>query len=158
MMMSRSATRLARSVLGHVGPRYFSTAVLRSGTASDAAVLGAYVHGGATTFFHVPAKGSGKVVPTWMRSSALGSRNASTVALGERHQDEEEKPVQGGSSGGAAAGGDGNKEIASYWGVEPPKITKDDGTEWKWNCFRVIINYMIYLFAILYGLISFWKM
>ncbi|KAI3443748.1 hypothetical protein Pfo_000416 [Paulownia fortunei] len=137
-MMSRSATRLARSVLGHVGPRYFSTAIARGGAASDAAGLGAYVHGGATTFFHGPAKGSEKVVVTWMRLPVLGSRNSSTFALGEKHREEEEKKVPGGSSGGSAAGGGGNdnKEVVSYWGVEPAKITKEDGTEWTWNCFR----------------------
>lgn len=28
------------------------------------------------------------------------------------------------------------KEIVSYWGVNPPKITKEDGSVWPWNCFR----------------------
>jgi ubiquinol oxidase len=26
--------------------------------------------------------------------------------------------------------------IVSYWGVDPPKVTKHDGSAWKWNCFR----------------------
>ncbi|KAJ6672815.1 ALTERNATIVE OXIDASE [Salix viminalis] len=26
--------------------------------------------------------------------------------------------------------------IVSYWGVPPSRVTKEDGTEWKWNCFR----------------------
>lgn len=30
------------------------------------------------------------------------------------------------------------KEIVSYWGIEPNKIAKEDGTEWKWTSFRVI--------------------
>ncbi|XP_073271425.1 ubiquinol oxidase, mitochondrial-like isoform X1 [Primulina huaijiensis] len=25
--------------------------------------------------------------------------------------------------------------ISSYWGITRPKITKEDGTEWVWNCF-----------------------
>lgn len=29
------------------------------------------------------------------------------------------------------------KEILSYWGIEPNKIAKEDGTEWKWTSFRV---------------------
>ena len=29
------------------------------------------------------------------------------------------------------------KETASYWGVSPTLVVKDDGTEWKWSCFRV---------------------
>ncbi|CAO2045654.1 unnamed protein product [Urochloa humidicola] len=28
------------------------------------------------------------------------------------------------------------KEPASYWGVAPTRFVKDDGTEWKWSCFR----------------------
>ncbi|KAI3468532.1 hypothetical protein Pfo_025195 [Paulownia fortunei] len=137
-MMSRSTTRVARSVLGPVVPRYFSTAIASGGAASDAAALRAGLQCGAPTFFRGPAKGSEKVVVTWMRFPVLGSRNASTLALGEKHQKEEEKKVQGGSTEGAAAsgGGNDNKEILSYWGVEPAKVTKQDGTEWRWNCFR----------------------
>ncbi|KAL7137647.1 hypothetical protein ABFS83_10G107700 [Erythranthe nasuta] len=125
-MMSRSATRMARSMLGHVvGPRYFSTTVARGGAATDA----------ATIFRGHPRKLD---VQKWMmRFSVAGNRNASTLALGEKHQDDE-KAESGGSSGGAAAAGgnDNNKEIMSYWGVEPAKITREDGSEWRWNCFR----------------------
>ncbi|KAH0648404.1 hypothetical protein KY285_033652 [Solanum tuberosum] len=32
--------------------------------------------------------------------------------------------------------GDKAKKIVSYWGVDPPKISKEDGTPWKWNSFR----------------------
>ncbi|KAK3156737.1 hypothetical protein QOZ80_2AG0111180 [Eleusine coracana subsp. coracana] len=36
------------------------------------------------------------------------------------------------------ASGDNNKEkeAASYWGVAPTRVVKEDGTEWKWSCFR----------------------
>lgn len=129
---------MARSVLGHVGPRYFSTAVTRGGAAGDAASLRTSVHGCATTFFHGPSKGSEKVVVTRMRFPVLGSRDASTVALGEKHQEEEEEKIKGGSTGSAApAGGGGNDDKLSYWGIEPAKVTKEDGSEWRWNCFRV---------------------
>ncbi|CDJ26408.1 hypothetical protein CFC21_039778 [Triticum aestivum] len=30
----------------------------------------------------------------------------------------------------------GEKEAASYWGVAPARLVKEDGTEWKWPCFR----------------------
>ncbi|EYU32314.1 hypothetical protein ABFS82_10G105400 [Erythranthe guttata] len=135
-MMSRSATRMARSMLGHVGPRYFSTTVVRGGAATEAARIGA----AATIFRGHPRKVD--VQPWMMRfSSVVGNRNASTLALGEKHQDQDDEMAEsGGSSGGAAAGGgggnDNNKEIMSYWGVEPAKITREDGSEWRWNCFR----------------------
>ena len=32
----------------------------------------------------------------------------------------------------------GKMVVSSYWGVSRPKITKEDGTEWPWNCFMVI--------------------
>jgi len=57
-----------------------------------------------------------------------GVRSESTMALSEK-----EKKVGLSSDGGNKE----QKEIVSYWGVEPSKITKLDGTEWKWNCFRV---------------------
>lgn len=30
--------------------------------------------------------------------------------------------------------------VSNYWGITRPKITREDGTEWPWNCFKVI-NY-----------------
>lgn len=45
----------------------------------------------------------------------------------------------GESSGKKAVTGPAKEEekaVASYWGVEAPKIVKEDGTEWKWSCFR----------------------
>lgn len=27
--------------------------------------------------------------------------------------------------------------VVSYWGVSPAKVSKEDGTDWKWNSFRV---------------------
>ncbi|KAJ8774272.1 hypothetical protein K2173_009703 [Erythroxylum novogranatense] len=29
-----------------------------------------------------------------------------------------------------------NKPVVSYWGVAPTKLAKEDGSAWKWNCFR----------------------
>ncbi|XP_031266718.1 ubiquinol oxidase 2, mitochondrial-like [Pistacia vera] len=29
-----------------------------------------------------------------------------------------------------------DKIIPSYWGMAPAKLTKEDGSAWKWNCFR----------------------
>ncbi|KAL3818346.1 hypothetical protein ACJIZ3_004251 [Penstemon smallii] len=29
-----------------------------------------------------------------------------------------------------------NAIVSSYWGVAPPKVTKEDGSPWRWNCFR----------------------
>lgn len=33
------------------------------------------------------------------------------------------------------------KAVVSYWGVTPPKVTREDGSAWPWNCFRVLYIY-----------------
>lgn len=32
---------------------------------------------------------------------------------------------------------DGSVMVSSYWGIARPKITREDGTVWPWNCFMV---------------------
>nr|ALI57379.1 mitochondrial alternative oxidase 1 [Daucus carota] len=66
----------------------------------------------------------------------MGVRWRSSLTLGEKEQ-------VNGSSAAAAGGGDnkredgGNKEVvASYWGIKGEEVKKEDGTPWKWNCFR----------------------
>jgi ubiquinol oxidase len=36
-----------------------------------------------------------------------------------------------------------NAVVSSYWGIARPKILKEDGTEWPWNCFMVRILILI---------------
>ncbi|KAK1416480.1 hypothetical protein QVD17_32271 [Tagetes erecta] len=48
--------------------------------------------------------------------------------------------VGGGGATAADDGGRKGKEVASYWGVPPSRVVKDDGSEWKWNCFRVAMG------------------
>lgn len=115
--MSRGATTVVRSVVGQMNPRLFSTGVMKT-TATTGLM------------------GSEKAVVTWWMSSypVIGARNASTMTLGDKQQ-KEEAPVGGGAVA-AGSGGKKAKEVVSYWGVQPSKVTKDDGSEWKWNCFR----------------------
>ncbi|XP_059663109.1 ubiquinol oxidase 2, mitochondrial-like [Cornus florida] len=115
MMMSRSATRVFRSAMGHVGPRFFSTATVRS--AANESVTG---------FLNAKPE---RTVVTLFRVPVMGLRNGSTMAVGE------EKQEQTGPAGGTP-GGPNDKAIMSYWGIQPRKITKEDGTEWPWTCFK----------------------
>nr|AGQ42776.1 mitochondrial alternative oxidase 2d1 [Medicago sativa] len=32
-------------------------------------------------------------------------------------------------------GNNSNAVVSSYWGISRPKVLKEDGTEWPWNCF-----------------------
>ncbi|XP_042490476.1 ubiquinol oxidase 2, mitochondrial-like [Macadamia integrifolia] len=116
-------SRTACQLLKQLGPRLFSTAtlsepateILRSGTAG-------FFH---TTTTGVPVRTS----VAWVRFPVVGVRHGSTMAL---NKEGEEKEVKTSS----AAGEPEEKAIASYWGIAPPKITKEDGTDWKWTCFR----------------------
>lgn len=38
----------------------------------------------------------------------------------------------------------GKGDISSYWGISKPKIKREDGTEWPWNCFMVQYLYLNY--------------
>lgn len=72
------------------------------------------------------------------------ARNWSTLASGVA---KEEKPVAQPPVSAAAEDENNNGlGIVSYWGVSPPKVTKEDGSAWRWNCFRVccpsIYNFM----------------
>lgn len=132
--MSRGATRVIRSVVGP--PRCFSTAAAHTIGADSAS---AKISNRAAGFFPLnPGKASERAAVTWIRLPVMGARNASTVALDAKEQKEEEK-VGTGSAGGVAGGtgGTDDKAIVSYWGISPGKVTKEDGTEWRWSCFRV---------------------
>ncbi|KAF3548622.1 hypothetical protein DY000_02004785 [Brassica cretica] len=121
-MMSRGGAKVASSLLKSARPRLFSTATTST--------IRSMSH--ETSHLLKPAAADLAGMNTWIWSGAGGVRFASTASLGEKtpSQDENPKKTEDESSTG------GNKGIASYWGVEPNKITKEDGTEWKWNCFR----------------------
>ncbi|TVU32298.1 hypothetical protein EJB05_24023, partial [Eragrostis curvula] len=114
-MMTQSARRAAvgsAAALKHLGTtRLFQT---RSAAGS----------GFPATFAAVAVR-SPTVPAPWMACT----RSASTAAA---------PPAADGSLGAAApaAGDKKEKEAASYWGVAPTRVVKEDGTEWKGTCFR----------------------
>lgn len=64
-----------------------------------------------------------------------GVRWRSTLTLGDE-KEHKEHVVTGSAGNNNDDGGSGNKDVASYWGIKPEQVKKDDGTPWKWNCFR----------------------
>ncbi|KAH7833321.1 hypothetical protein Vadar_005136 [Vaccinium darrowii] len=134
--MSRNASRLIRSVAVHAhgSPRYFSTATVRTIATESAS---ARILNGPGGVFHVvnPGKVSERAAATWIRLPVMGARSASTGALDAKDQ----KKVETGSAGGVVASGgcSDDKAIVSYWGISPGKVTKEDGSDWRWNSFRV---------------------
>jgi len=127
MMASREgASKLVSSMM--LVSRSFSTATARGIVAKEA----------------VPAKAVGfngdvvrrNIGEFWVRGSVFGLRHGSTASYsGKDQQQEEVKHSQPVAEGGDKA--EEKNAIVSYWGVPPSRVTKEDGTEWKWNCFRV---------------------
>ncbi|XP_066345793.1 ubiquinol oxidase 1b, mitochondrial-like [Miscanthus floridulus] len=66
-----------------------------------------------------------RILPARMSSTAAAEA-AKEAAAPEQRQ----KTVS------AAPEGQDKKAIVSYWGIQPPKLVKEDGTEWRWFCFR----------------------
>ncbi|OWM65019.1 hypothetical protein CDL15_Pgr028737 [Punica granatum] len=121
MMIGRNCGRLAVA-----GQRLFTTAALR-GVSSRAAQLNSQLLAGLVR---------STMTVSWARAPANRLRNESTLALVDRanhpHRPDEKVAEEAGLAG---AGGE-EKGIVSYWGISPVKVTKEDGTEWKWNSFR----------------------
>lgn len=69
-----------------------------------------------------------------------GLREFSKMTFEKKKTEEDNQSEKGSSGGKGDQGNKGEQLIVSYWGVKPMKITKDDGTEWKWSCFRVILQ------------------
>ncbi|XP_044325895.1 ubiquinol oxidase 1b, mitochondrial [Triticum aestivum] len=103
-----SSRMAGATLLRHLGPRLFAAAEPASGLAASARGI-------------MPA--AARIFP---------ARMASTEAAGPRAKQEEatEKPQ------GATTPEQNKKAVVSYWGIEPRKLVKDDGTEWPWFSFR----------------------
>jgi hypothetical protein len=61
--------------------------------------------------------------------SSTAAKEAAAPEQEQQHGGSAEKPT--------AADGQEKTGIVSYWGIQPPKLVKEDGTEWRWFCFRV---------------------
>ncbi|KAM0935331.1 putative ubiquinol oxidase (non-electrogenic) [Dioscorea sansibarensis] len=117
--MAMMSSRSAGSLLRQLGPRLFSTAVV-SRAAAAAEPSQALLYG--PSIIATPARAP----TTWVKLLSVRMASTSTPAQAEVGQQEEPATPPGGE----------RKEVVSYWGVAPPKLMKEDGTEWKWSCFR----------------------
>lgn len=113
-----------------VAPRFFSTTTTTTTTSASAFLRSKET--AALKLLNGVGHVSGEpgVVAGFIR---LPVRHMSTAALNVEKEVKEEKKDETGSAGGS--GGADEKTIVSYWGVQPKKITKEDGTEWRWSCF-----------------------
>ncbi|KAK6934850.1 Alternative oxidase [Dillenia turbinata] len=94
-------------------------------------------HLSSTSAFHTSisnatAENSKPMITGLFRTFILELRNHSTLS-----SDELMKPVQTSSHSAQGKSEDqkDQKAISSYWGIAPKKLTKEDGSAWRWNCF-----------------------
>ena len=151
MMTGRGGgARVVNTALTVAATRLFSTAsTARGGAAAVAAVVREpVVVAAAKGLGGGEVGGAPNKLGYWVRAPLVhgrgGVRNGSTLALSEKENNEEKKVGSSSESGAVAGGNKENKGAVSYWGIQPSKVTKEDGTEWKWNCFRVCINMHVY--------------
>ncbi|PIA25864.1 hypothetical protein AQUCO_10500003v1 [Aquilegia coerulea] len=129
MMMNGSSKVMARRLVKQLSPRLFSTTSTILTVINEPATT---INVGCGGLFESRTGGS---MAEWMRMPGgvgVGVRYASTLALNK-----DDKVVKKQTTNGDAEKIETTETaIASYWGVGPSKITKEDGTEWKWHCFR----------------------
>ncbi|XP_054775720.1 ubiquinol oxidase 1, mitochondrial-like [Prosopis cineraria] len=128
-MMSHGV--VTRRVAVAVGSRFFSTA-----GSTTRAVASEPVFSNVANGFGDQVGASRANLGYWLRVPLIhgGSvRNSSTLSVEEKAKQD---PLATASSDSSVGGNKDEKGVVSYWGVESSKITKPDGTEWKWNCFR----------------------
>lgn len=69
----------------------------------------------------------------WRRAMSTAAERTSTTTTAPAVEEKDRKE-------GTVAEGEKKKEggevmVSSYWGISRPKVTREDGTEWPWNCF-----------------------
>jgi ubiquinol oxidase len=103
-------------LLRHAGPRFFATTATSPAVAAARPLL-------------APGDGFPAIMVRLMSTSSAEVSEAKEAAKGDSEKKKE------------AAKGDGEKKkevvINSYWGIDQSnKLVREDGTEWKWTCFR----------------------
>ncbi|PKA65248.1 Ubiquinol oxidase 1a, mitochondrial [Apostasia shenzhenica] len=102
--------------------RHFGSCLLFSST--SAAAARSFTRDPASFGRATPAT-LGRIFPARTVSSAPAQ-----AAIGGEDDDSTKREAS------KAANPPGSRQLTSYWGVSPPKLFREDGTEWRWSCFR----------------------
>lgn len=94
-----------------------------------------------TRGFSTASVNTSEIAQTFARlRPAFAIRNLSTsVSPNGSPKDEKNNSINSDKS-------QNDKIIPSYWGVAPAKLTKEDGSAWKWNCFTVSVFVIVVKF------------
>lgn len=65
----------------------------------------------------------------WRRGMSTAAERTKTAPAAE------EKDLKESAAADEKKKDGGEVMVSSYWGISRPKVTRDDGTEWPWNCF-----------------------
>uniref|UniRef100_A0A0E0KUQ7 Ubiquinol oxidase (non-electrogenic) n=1 Tax=Oryza punctata TaxID=4537 RepID=A0A0E0KUQ7_ORYPU len=103
-----SSRMAGATLLRLLGPRLFAAEPVYSGLAASASGV-------------MPA--AARIFPARMASTSAGT-------------DVKEGAAEPAPAAAAATDPQNKKAVVSYWGIQPPKLVKEDGTEWKWLSFR----------------------
>ncbi|KAL0334473.1 UNVERIFIED_CONTAM: Ubiquinol oxidase, mitochondrial [Sesamum angustifolium] len=117
-LLARSVMK--RAIAGGNGGRYVSSCAAAAGiralTPLDVSAAGG-----------MEARGLSMVLIGWRRMMSTAAEPSSTSAVAEK--DDKSKSVATGNEK------KGDVVVSSYWGISRSKVTREDGTEWPWNCF-----------------------
>ncbi|KAK8964455.1 hypothetical protein KSP40_PGU004962 [Platanthera guangdongensis] len=126
------SSRIAGSavVLRHIGRRLFSTS---PASPAPAAIYKDHVNTllFGSGFGSAPGKGT-QASLVWFFPARMASTSAAAPAAVGGEDDESAKQ----DVSAPPTPPKGSKELTSYWGVAPRKLFKEDGSEWRWSCFK----------------------
>ncbi|KAL8138794.1 hypothetical protein V2J09_004795 [Rumex salicifolius] len=131
----RSASRAVTIWLSMATSRHFTSVTGRSSPAPAANLIygaSGLLTGGRSA--SIAGAGGDLQVRTLTALFRVPVKHMSTAALKEVPGDDDKVTKEGEEKNEVAGGGE-EKRIVSYWGIGPRKLVKEDGTEWKWNCF-----------------------
>ncbi|KAK2437363.1 ubiquinol oxidase 2, mitochondrial [Trifolium repens] len=110
-MHSALCYAIRRAMIGGRNCNRHGSAVMRPFMAEEMRRRNFGTDGGNGGFFH------------WKRMMSSKAASETEVKSTEKEKKEE------------SSGKKNNVVVSSYWGISRPKITREDGTEWPWNCF-----------------------
>ncbi|CAA0838270.1 Ubiquinol oxidase 3- mitochondrial [Striga hermonthica] len=118
-MSRRAVMQMSRLLVGQSRQQLFSTAIFN--TASNATTNGTFRNS----------------IPKFASNEFLGVRCwSSTGPKVATHEELTQEPKANSGEENTDRQGGSRAVVSSYWGVAPPNIAGEDGSPWRWNCFR----------------------
>ncbi|KAG8382054.1 hypothetical protein BUALT_Bualt05G0036600 [Buddleja alternifolia] len=121
-MSRRAATQISGLLLGQTRGRLLSTTTFRGVITTSGA---SKIPIPRFTNYEILRTSRVPEVRYWSTMASEVAKEGEQVQAPKLDSNDEKVDDQGGTA-----------IVSSYWGVAPPKISKEDGSPWRWNCFR----------------------